>query len=86
MRTLREGKKLTKSEETRLEKALVRLVGSTRRTRRAKNLLEIAQELAIAEELLLSWYADQVENFSSILCEVPDHKRTCIAVLQKDLA
>jgi len=35
---------------------------------------------------LLSWYADQVENFSSILCEVPDYKRTCIAVLQKDLA
>ena len=29
----------------------------------------------------LSWHADQVENFSSILCEVSGHKRTCIALL-----
>jgi len=26
-------------------------------------------------ESLVSWHAVQVENVSSILCEVPDHKR-----------
>ena len=34
----------------------------------------------------LYWHADQAKNFSSILCEVPDHKQLCIALLRKDLA
>lgn len=45
-------KKLSANEEARLEKALVCLVGSTRRNRRAKNLLYVAKELKIAEKLL----------------------------------
>lgn len=52
MRTVREHRKLSSIEEARLEKALVCLVGSTRRNRRAKNLLYVAKELKIAEKLL----------------------------------
>lgn len=52
MRTVSEHRKLSSIEEARLEKALVCLVGSTRRNRRAKNLLYVAKELKIAEKLL----------------------------------
>lgn len=45
-------KELSATEEARLEKALVCLIGSTRRGRRAKNLLEVANELKVAEKLL----------------------------------
>lgn len=45
-------RKLTSAEQARLEKALVRLVGSTRRLRRVKNLMEVANELEVAEKLL----------------------------------
>jgi hypothetical protein len=45
-------KELSATEEARLEKALVCLIGSTRRNRRAKNLLEVAKELRVAEKLL----------------------------------
>jgi len=48
---LKKGK-LTPAEQERLEKALVRLVGSTRRLRRVKNLMEVANELEVAEKLL----------------------------------
>ncbi|MFH1718080.1 MAG: hypothetical protein ABIF19_12055 [Planctomycetota bacterium] len=51
---MREEKRLNRNQKARLEKALVRLVGSTRRARRAKNLLEVAEELAVAEDLLTS--------------------------------
>ena len=44
--------RLSASEKERLEKALVRLVGSTRRSHRAKNLLEVATELEVAKKLL----------------------------------
>jgi hypothetical protein len=44
--------RLSTSEKKRLEKALIRLVGSTRRSHRTKNLLEVSTELAIAEKLL----------------------------------
>lgn len=52
MRTMRGQKKLSASEEARLEKALIRLVGSTRRSRRTKNLIEVAKEVDVAEKLL----------------------------------
>lgn len=52
MRTVREHRKLSSSDEARLEKALIRLVGSTKRNRRAKNLLEVAREISIAEKIL----------------------------------
>jgi len=45
-------RKLTSAEQARLETALVRLVGSTWRLHRVKNLLEVANELKVAEELL----------------------------------
>ena len=44
--------RLSASEKERLETALVRLVGSTRRNHRAKNLLEVATELQVAKKLL----------------------------------
>jgi len=44
--------RLSASEKERLEKALVRLVGSTRRSHRTKNLLEVATELEVAKKLL----------------------------------
>ncbi len=44
--------RLSASEKERLEKALIRLVGSTRRSHRAKNLLEVATELEVAKKLL----------------------------------
>jgi hypothetical protein len=34
----------------------------------------------------MSWHAVQVENISSILCEVPDHKRIDAHLLRKALA
>jgi hypothetical protein len=43
---------LSRDEEKRLEKALARLIGSTRRQHRAKNLLEVAEEIKVAEKLL----------------------------------
>lgn len=49
---MRKHRKLSSSDEARLEKALIRLVGSTRRIRRAKNLLEISKEVSVAEKLL----------------------------------
>lgn len=52
MRTVRGQRKLSNSEEARLEKALIRLVGSTRRSRRTKNLIEVSKEVAVAEKLL----------------------------------
>lgn len=52
MRGARKNTHLSATEEARLEKALVCLVGSTRRGRRAKNLLEVANELKVAEKLL----------------------------------
>jgi hypothetical protein len=52
MRSIQEKKKLNSNEEVRLEKALIRLIGSTRRSRRSKNLIEVAKELAVAEKLL----------------------------------
>jgi hypothetical protein len=45
-------KRLSRNEEKRLEKALARLIGSTRRPHRAKNLLEVAKEIKVAEKLL----------------------------------
>jgi len=45
-------KQLSRNEEKRLEKALARLIGSTRRPRRVKNLLEVAEEIEVAEKLL----------------------------------
>lgn len=44
--------RLSASEKERLEKALIRLVGSTGRSHRAKNLLEVATELEVAKKLL----------------------------------
>jgi len=52
MSDLRKKRKLTPAEQARLDTALVRLVGSTRRLRRVKNLLEVAIELEVAEKLL----------------------------------
>jgi hypothetical protein len=45
-------KQLSQNEEERLEKALARLIGSTRRTHRVKNLLEVAEEIKVAEKLM----------------------------------
>jgi len=45
-------RELSDKEEARLEKALVRLIGSTRRGRRFKNLIEVSEEIDIAEKLL----------------------------------
>jgi hypothetical protein len=44
--------RLNPAEEAQLEKALVRLIGSTGRSHRAKNLLEVAKEIAVAKKLL----------------------------------
>ena len=45
-------KRIDASEKARLEKAFIRLIGSTKRNRRAKNLLEVAKEISIAEKIL----------------------------------
>jgi hypothetical protein len=52
MRNALNEKNLKITDEARLEKALIRLIGSTRRSRRSKNLIEVAKELAVAEKLL----------------------------------
>ena len=39
-------------DEKRLEDALICLLGSTRRNKRVKNLLEVAQALTVAQEIL----------------------------------
>lgn len=46
------GKTPKAGDQARLDQALARLIANTRRTRRAKNLLEIASEQSLAESLL----------------------------------
>jgi len=48
--------------------------------------LVLTDKVAPNDAVRVSWHAVQVENFSSILCEVPDHRQIDTHLLRRTLA